>query len=531
MKMTRIQSGLLLLVTLTTSLSLLGASQVTIQREPPRNEGGRWTENIRCSIPVKPGERLTLMAAPGSVNVKTVAMDHLECLVHLAAYNPNPEEAKNCLDHYSLKAQRVSGGAVITGRFECGSHPGSLSAAFEIDMPLKFSLDAQTQGGQVQVDRLEGSLRVETSGGDIRAGNVTGPVWVKTSGGMIRLGNVGQNVQASTAGGNIQVGNVNGSAILDTGGGEISAGIVNGPVRAQTGGGDILLKAASGPVVVGTGGGQIHLGECGNTVRAQTAAGNIRVAGARGGVRAQTSGGSIDLLQTMSSVLAQTSAGRILAQIDANKNTFAPSRLETQVGDVDVFIPPNLPVNINAVIGHALGHRIVSDFPIKIQGEGGNFMAGAVRGEGALNGGGSDLDIHTLMGNIQIRKLDSQSTAKLKSFQNDFWKQWEASEAQRAAAMKQVEELQRQLEKQRADLQEQLQRANSQRIQQIQRQIQAQEIALHKQLQGINLEWVGQLEQQIEEHNAALRKQLQDMNQQLQDRIQQEIRYVGGQNQ
>ncbi|HET7101989.1 MAG TPA: hypothetical protein VFJ52_12625, partial [Terriglobia bacterium] len=140
MKIARIQTGLFLLVALMASLSLFAAGQISIQREPPRNQGGRWTENIRCRIPVKPGERLTLRAAPGSVDVKTGAMDHLECLVHLAAYNPNPEEAKNCLDHYSLKAQRVSGGAVITGKFECGSHPGSLSAAFEIETPLKFNL-------------------------------------------------------------------------------------------------------------------------------------------------------------------------------------------------------------------------------------------------------------------------------------------------------------------------------------------------------------------------------------------------------
>lgn len=531
MKIARTQNGLFLLAAFMTSLSLFATGQISIQREPPRNEGGRWTENIRCSIPVKPGERLTLRAAPGSVNVKTGAMDHLECLVHLAAYNPNPEEAKSCLDHYSLKAQQVSGGALITGRFECGSHPGSLSAAFEIEMPLKFSLDTQTQGGHVQVDHLEGSLRVETSGGDIRTGNITGPVWVRTSGGMIDLGNIGQNVDASTAGGNIEVGNVNGGAILDTGGGEISAGIVNGPVQAQTGGGDILLKAASGPVVVGTGGGQIHLGECGNTVRAQTAAGNIRVAGARGRVQAQTSGGSINLFQAMGAVLAQTSAGRILAQIDANKNTFAPSHLQTQVGDVDVFIPPSLPVSVHAVIGQALGHRIVSDFPLKIQNASGNFMAGPVRGDGALNGGGSELGIRTLMGNIQIRKLDPQSAAKLKAFQNDFWKHWKETAAQRAAAAQRIEQLQRQLETQRSRFREQMQPMNVEQVQQMMRQMEKQRSVLQDQLHQMNLQWVGGLERQIEEQNAALQKQLQNMDQQLRDRIQQEIRYVGGQNQ
>jgi DUF4097 and DUF4098 domain-containing protein YvlB len=515
-----------LAVALTTSLGFCGADSVSIHRGEIRRQGEAWTEQIQCHIPANPGERLTLRASPGSVHVATDSPQGVNCQVRLAAYSRDSEQAKRCLDSYELKALRAGGGASVEGRLSCGRPPGWLNAHFDVHVPLKFNLDLRTQGGNVDIANLDGQLAVESAGGDIHTGDISGPVTVSTSGGMINLGNIGQNVEARTAGGNIRVRNVNGNALLDTRGGQIMAGIVNGLVRAETGGGDIILQAASGPVVVETAGGQIHLGQCGNTVRAQTAGGNIQVAGARGGVKVQTAGGSIDLLQAMSSILAQTSAGRILAQIDANRSTFGPSRLETQVGDVDVFLPPTLPVSINASIAHALGHRIVSDFPLKIQKDGGNFMIGPVRGEGAVNGGGSALVIHTLMGNIQIRKLDPAAVAQLKSLQQDFWKQWQENERQRAMAFRQFEDLQRRLERQRTTLEKQLQQSDAQRAAEIEQQLESQRDALQKQLQEIYQVRFEALEQQLENQREILRKQLRKMNRQLQQQIQEGVQNV-----
>lgn len=517
-------------VVLAASLGFCGTDSVSIHRGELRREGGSWTEQIHCHMPANPGERLTLRASPGSIHVGTDSMHGIDCHLRLTAYSRDSEQAKRCLDSYQLKAVRLGGGAFVEGKFSCGRPPGWLNAHFDLHVPLKFNLDLKTQGGNVDIANLDGQLVVETAGGDIHTGNIGGPVTVSTSGGMINLGNIDQNVEVRTAGGNIRVGNVNGNAVLDTRGGQIMAGIVNGLVRAETGGGDIILQAASGPVVVETAGGQIHLGQCGNTVRAQTAGGDIQVAGARGGVKVQTAGGSIDLLQAMSSILAQTSAGRILAQIDANRSTFGPSRLETQVGDVDVFLPPTLPVSINASIAHALGHRIVSDFPLKIQKDGGNFMIGSVRGEGAVNGGGSDLVIHTLMGNIQIRKLDPSAVAQLKSLQQDFWKQWQENERQREMAFRQFEDLQRRLERQRTALERQLRQSDAQRAAEIEEQIESQRATLQKQLQEIDQVRFETLEQQLENQREILRKQLREMNRQLQKQIQQEVQNVDDEN-
>lgn len=454
------------LLAISASAVLMLAQEPVIQRSAPQLEGNNWAEQIQCRIPVKPGGRLVIHADPGMIHVSPGADNEVRCLINLASYNHNEQQARNCLDRYKIKAVRAGDGAYIETLPACKGGAGLISAHFEVNVPLKFNLEAKTQGGNVAVEKLDGELRVETAGGDIRTGDVLGPVWVSTSGGAIRLGNIGQNVVARSAGGGVRVGNVNGSATLETSGGSIMTGVVNGSVTAQTAGGDIVMQAASGPVIVDTAGGQIHLGECGNSVQAQTAGGNIQVAGARGLVKAGTSGGNITLLRMMGPVTAQTTAGRILTQIAANRRTFGPSRLQTQVGDVDVFIPPALPVTINAMINVAMGHRIISDFPFAAQAAHRNLAYGPESAKVILQGGGAALNIQTSMGNIQIRKLDPASAAALDAYQREFWKNWNWNwnwndvSRQQAEMFRQMQAIQRVMDRQRFELDRQLRQLN-----------------------------------------------------------------------
>lgn len=467
---TRWRKAYLAALTFAVGAILAAAQEPSIQRSAPQLENGRWTEVIQCRIPVKPGGRLVLDAKPGMVDVKPGPDNAVHCLVHLVAYTRNPQEARTCLDRYQIKAIRTVDGALIEGQPACEGSSGVVSATFDADVPLKFNLDIKSQGGDVLVEKLAGTLRATTAGGDIRTGDVLGPVRVSTAGGTIDLGNIGESVEAHSAGGNIRVGNVNGSATLQTRGGVIVAGIVNGPLTAQTAAGDIVLQAASGPVVVDTAGGQIHLGECGNSVRAQSAGGNIQVAGARGFMHIETSGGNITLLKAMGPVTAETAAGRILAQFAANRRTFGPSRLETQAGDVDVFIPSTLPVTVNALINRTMGRRIISDFPLTATANS-NFAFGPERAQVVLQGGGSPLDIRTMMGSIQIRKLDPASAVNLKSFQKSFWRSWNEMSRQRDETLREMRGLDRAIEIQNAEFQKQLQELDRQLMERSSEQI------------------------------------------------------------
>lgn len=367
-----------------------------------------------------------MRAEVGSVFVRPGPSDRLECRVRLRVYRASEAEARRYLKSYQLSLRAAEGSATLSGGFPHGrrEHVG-LEVDFEILVPVRFNLDLETDGGNLEVERLEGEIRAVTAGGDIRTGDVTGPLRLETAGGGISLGNIGQRVEARTAGGNIRVGTVKGDATLETSGGEIVAGRVEGAIQAQTAGGDIVLQGSSGPVVAQTAGGQIQLGEIGSSVRAQTAGGSIRLHGARGLVQVQTAGGSIDLFQLQGAVQAATAAGRILAEINADRKTFAASKLETSVGDVQVYLPPDLACTIDAVIDAAAGHKIISDFALTIQGDEEPFPPRTLRGHGALQGGGELLRIHTTMGNIEIRKLNSQALEQLKLRQKSFWKRWE----------------------------------------------------------------------------------------------------------
>ncbi len=409
------------------SLPLAAAETPLVRRGTPKRQGHVWVDYDQCSVPVRPGGRLIFRTQMGSVTVFSGATAELQCFLKLVAYTPSESEARASFAGSELAARRLgSDGAYVDFRYPYQDQPSRrVDASFTIVVPLRYNLDLETQSGGIEVCGLEGELRASTAAGDIRAGDLTGPVRLQTAAGNIILGNIDQRLEAHTAGGSIHVGDVKGDAYLETHGGDIVAGTISGTVRALTAAGNIIMRSASGPVLVQTAGGQIRLGECGGPVRAHTAAGSIQLDGARGRVEAETAGGNLDLLRLMSGVRAQTAAGNVLAQIDANRQSFGPSSLESSVGDVEVFLPPDLPLNVNALIDTAAGHTISSDFPIMVRRDGGEWSGGPIQGSAVLSGGGAPLVLRTALGNIEIRKLNESSLARLKAYQGAFWKNWQ----------------------------------------------------------------------------------------------------------
>ena len=411
--------GFLVVITLATiaELAVAGVDQAYVKRGTVERQGRTWIERSDCSAPVRDGGRLVLRADFGSVTVATGAGDRMECQVVLRSYTSKEALARRQFGSFDLTVRLLEGGGVYVNGRSAGEHwrSSSLSAAYNIRVPQRFNLDIETQGGDVTVeDPLQGELHGTTAGGEITASDVTGPVKVETAGGNITLWNIGRHLEARTAGGNILLGSVKGSAVLETSGGEIGTGQIEGSLRAETAGGDVVIERATGAVVAQTSGGQIRIGPSGGAVRAQTAGGSIRLQGARGRVEVETAGGSIDLYRMQGAIKASTAQGRILAQIDADRRTFAASELETSMGDVQVYLPASLPLTIDAAIEMAAGHRILSDFPLNIQGEDQEFDQREIRGHGALNGGGQVLRIRTVNGNIEIRKIDSRTIEQLK---------------------------------------------------------------------------------------------------------------------
>lgn len=413
----------------------LGALDVSsVKQGAMEKRGSTWEQRSEFAAPVKDGARLVLRADNGGVSIRPVAGDSVSCTVILRAYTSDQATAQRLFDKFQLTARSLeAGGVSITSQSpRRAGHEARFRVQFQISVPQHFNLDVETQGGDISMEApLEGEARLITAGGDVRSEGVTGTVRIETAGGSIAVGNVGGDLTARTAGGSIRVGDAKGDAVLESDGGEIETGMVGGTLKGETAGGDIVVGGATGQVVAQTAGGQIEIGPTGGSVRAETAGGSIRLQGARGRVVAETAGGSIDLLKVESSVRASTAAGGIVAELDCTKKTFGPSRLETSMGDVYVYLPADMPLTIDAEIETAAGRQIHSDFPLTLQGGNDEFVPSTLRGHGTVNGGGDVLKLKTIAGNIEIRKIDEASLRELQQREESSWKAWQDRHAEK----------------------------------------------------------------------------------------------------
>jgi DUF4097 and DUF4098 domain-containing protein YvlB len=153
-----------------------------------------------------------------------------------------------------------------------------------------------------------------------------------------------------------------------------------------------------------TAGGSIRVIKCDGKIRAETGGGNIELNDIAGAADINTGGGSIHVGPVHGGVRAETSAGAIMAKLAANGATFTDSKLETQNGDIVVYVPEGLGVNVRAAVESARSYGIRSEFEgLKITGPR-NLSPREFYAEGSLNGGGPVLHVHTTAGNIEIKR-------------------------------------------------------------------------------------------------------------------------------
>lgn len=152
---------------------------------------------------------------------------------------------------------------------------------FDVTVPRRFNIDAETAGGNIAVDNLDGRVKLNTSGGNLSLGRISGEVDAHTSGGNISLDGAGGNVVVNTSGGNISLGRVSGTVRATTSGGNISVDEVGGEIIARTSGGQIAARIAGQPkgdCLLRTSGGGItvHLADdIAVDLEAETSAGRV----------------------------------------------------------------------------------------------------------------------------------------------------------------------------------------------------------------------------------------------------------------
>jgi DUF4097 and DUF4098 domain-containing protein YvlB len=289
-------------------------------------------------------------------------------------------------------------------------HPqwgGGTRIRFQINVPSEFNTNLHTSGGDIQLQGgFKGKLDGSTSGGDIKLSDVDGQVEMSTSGGDIIAGTLNGTCTLHTSGGDIHVQTSGGQVELVTSGGDISIGNVGKSLTARTSGGDISIGDVGGELNAGTAGGDIQVGKVSGNASLKTAGGNIELKGGNGTIKAKTAGGDVSLQNISGSVEASTAGGDVDA--DLRPSGSGRSRLSSSGGDVTLYLPDNAKATIDALIdvrGHwksmSSEYEIVSDFKAKTFEK--DEDAREIHAVYVLNGGGEDISLETVNGNIYVR--------------------------------------------------------------------------------------------------------------------------------
>jgi DUF4097 and DUF4098 domain-containing protein YvlB len=372
----------------------LVCSGVTESHEAKHSQAhGTSGGNAEASFNVSKGERLEVSIDSGDITIVSWAKNE----VSVKAQGIEEEDNLNMVKEGN------------TVRIEYSSEWGNGRVRFNVQMPGDFNTDLHTSGGDISFQgSFNGDLQGSTSGGNIIMGDVGGTIRMETSGGDIRVNLVNGDGFFETSGGDIEVQKVLSKVELHTSGGDITVGNVGKSLIARTAGGSIKIGDVGGEADLNTAGGDVIVGRVSGRATLKTEGGDIQLSGATGGVRAKTAGGDLSLLNVSGSILGETAGGDIVAELIPSGT--GVSRLATNGGDVTLSLPENSKATIHARIrirGRWNDMRdeysIVSDFQSSSYEK--DDEKREIRGTYTLNGGGEDITLDTVNGDIYIRKL------------------------------------------------------------------------------------------------------------------------------
>ena len=353
------------------------------QSPTPRlfHSGSEWVEEVSGTFSA--GKIVKVKSSSGSIRIQGANQNKITYTIREHVWAVTEDGARRELGH--MKFTTYSSGETVILRADCeGSNRGSID--FEIQVPMQTQLvKLETDGGSVMAKNLSGRVEANTGAGGIQLDQISGVISVSSGGGNIEIGKVGSDVQATTGGGSIRLVSAAGQVTAKSGGGNLNIGWAK-LMTLQTEAGSIRVNKCDGQVRANTGGGNIELNEIAGTAQIETGGGSIHIGPVSGGVRAMTGGGTI------------------MAKLANGGGQFTDSKLETQVGDIVVYVPEGLGVSIHAAVEVARGYGIHSEFDeLKISSPR-NIGPREVYADGSLNGGGPVLHVHTTTGNIEFKR-------------------------------------------------------------------------------------------------------------------------------
>lgn len=366
------------LATLLLAASLAAVAQESSSRVYRAN--GEWVEEIKGTLP--PGKTVKVRTTAGPIRVTGVQESAITYTVRKYVHAASEDAARR--EFANLRFTATITGDTALFRADCGARA---YAGFDVNVPTQTSF-----------------VRLDTSGGAIAAKNISGRVEAVTGGESIQLDEIGASAYASSGGGNIDIGQVGGDVRVETGGGNIHIGSSGGQITASSGGGMLSIGAGKA-MTLETAGGSIHVNKCLGRIKASTGGGSIELNEVDGQALVESGNGSIRVGPVRGGLRVNTGSGPIMVDLANGGAAFTDSRLETSAGDIVVYIPDDLSVTIRAAVEVARGFGIRSDFSgLKVTNSNEQWGPREAFAEGALNGGGPILHVHTTAGTIEFKR-------------------------------------------------------------------------------------------------------------------------------
>jgi hypothetical protein len=286
---------------------------------------------------------------------------------------------------------------------------------FEITCPPEFNLSLSTSGGNIGIlNSIKGEVVVSTAGGDIMLNDIYGKLSANTAGGDIKCENVQGEAKLSSGGGDIVVGSVEGECKASTGGGDVRVKNVTKLLAISTGGGNVECSNIGGNTDISTGGGEISVDNISGVLTVTTGGGNVSARSIKKGGSVTTGGGDVTLKNLSGNIRVTSGAGNIVTEFVSVGTK--KSKLVTGYGDITVYIPENAKVTIYAKVKWSEGNvwtldkkeiseMIKSDFKSSDEQLQFNQKRGEYDAVYNINGGGTEIELETSIGYIEIKKL------------------------------------------------------------------------------------------------------------------------------
>jgi DUF4097 and DUF4098 domain-containing protein YvlB len=321
---------------------------------------GKTTYDFVVDMATTPSIKIHKVQGDITIKGGTGSSVHVEETVRLWSRSRHQAEAQ-FEDYRATVLQHRKGNVVeILGT---GHWPSRIDFSYLIVTPSDISVQAYTNGGDIELRNITGEVDLNTVGGDLNLMNITGKLTAKTSGGDIDLAHGVGTLFLSTSGGDIDIRDTEGRLNVHTSGGDIRIDYNRGDAYASTSGGDIELYAIEGRSVRGqTSGGDIEAEDITADLELETSGGDLEIESVRGNVTVSTRGGDIQLEDIFGFAEAFTSGGSITGSA-----LYGAVNVRTNGGDVEIEkrYQPTL-VDHNITIRNSMGDILLvlpAEFP------------------------------------------------------------------------------------------------------------------------------------------------------------------------